>query len=477
VSERRESVPLILWQLNVCFMKRILSVRNLTVAGLVFGLAGCVTKPPAEDHSRLPSPARAAESAPPTSSPRPSEPALRITEPTGVLTLREALALALSENPELAAFAWQERVNEARILQAGLRHNPELGLQVEDVLGTGDFRDGREAQTTLQLSQVIELGKKRAARAEVASQSRGIMQSGYELKRVEVLGDVTQRFIRVVANQHALDLALTNRQLAADALRTVQERVTAGKGSALEERKAQVALAQGELLVEGARHELNAARKKLSASWRSTQPVFEKAEADLFARKPIPPFEGLVNRISNSPEIARWVSEKKLREAEVKLAEARRVPSVTVGGGIRRLEGPGDEAFVFSLSMPLQLFDRNQGGAAEARALLGRTEAEQKAAEVRLGMVLLGLYEEMAHDAHIMEGVQKEILPKAEDALAISREGFSQGRFSYLEVLDAQRTIFDVKQEYIRAATSYHQFLVELERLIGQPLEGGEPQR
>jgi cobalt-zinc-cadmium efflux system outer membrane protein len=454
-------------------MKRILSVRNLLVAGLVFGLAGCVTNRPAESTAR--SELNALN--PPADAIKLPEPAAPMKEPTGPLTLRDALALALTENPELAPFAWQARANEARILQAGLRHNPELGLQVEDVLGTGDFSGGQEAQITLQLSQVIELGGKRAARTEVASQARGVNKSEYELKRVEVLGDVAQRFIQVVANQHALDLALTNRQLAEDALRTVQERVTAGKGSALEERKAQVALARGELLVEGARHELNAARKKLAASWRSTQPVFERAEADLFARKPVPPFEGFASRISKSPEIVRWVSEKKLREAEIKLADARRVPNVTVGGGIRRLQGFDDQALVFGFSMPLQIFDRNQGGMAEARALLGRTEAEQKAAEVRLGIVLLGLYEEMVHDAHVMDGLQKEILPKGEDALAISREGFAQGRFSYLEVLDAQRTLFDIKQEYIRAATSYHQFLVELERLIGQPIEGGEPQK
>ncbi len=280
----------------------------------------------------------------------------------------------------------------------------------------------------------------------------------------------------MVANQHALDLALTNRQLTSDALRTVQERVKAGKGSALEERKAQVALARAELLVEGARHELSAARKKLVASWRTPQPVFERAEADLFARKRVPSFEGLVQRISKSPEIARWVSEKKLREAEIKLADARRVPNVTVWGGTRRLEGPSEQSFLLGFSMPLQIFDRNQGGAAEARALLGRTEAEQKAAEIRLGTVLLGLYEEMVLGLRLMEGLQKEILPKAEDAVAISRDGFAQGRFSYLEVLDAQRTLFDIKQEYIRAATSYHQFLVEMERLIGQPIEEGETQ-
>lgn len=455
-------------------MKRILSAKNVFAVCLISGLAGCATKPPAESRSNAPLPEQTGKSELPASAAKTPEPVARIAESTGVLTLRDALALALSENPELAPFAWQERANEARILQAGLRHNPELGLAVEDVLGTGDFKGGREAQITLQLSQVIELGGKRAARAELASQARGVTKSEYELKRVEVLGDVAQRFIQVVANQEVLALALTNRQLAADALRTVQERVTAGKGSALEESKAQVALARGELLVEGAQHELNAARKKLAASWRSTRPMFEKAEAELFAYTAVPPFEKFARHISSSPEIARWVSEKKLREAEVKLADARRTPNLTVGGGIRRLEGPGDEAFVFGVSMPLQLFDRNQGGIAEARALLGRTEAEQKAAEVRLSIVLLGLYEEMVHDAHIMEGVQKEILPKAENALAISREGFSQGRLSYLEVLDAQRTIFDVKQEYIQAATSYHQFLVELERLIGQPIEDGE---
>ena len=456
---------------RICF-----SVPGLSVGvGLIFVLAGCATNPPAESRPRSESQARSAALTPPADPPKPQEPVAPMKEPTGALTLRDALALALTENPELAPFAWQARANEARILQAGLRLNPELGVQVEDVLGTGDFQGFREAQTTLQLSQVIELGGKRSARRDVASQARGITTSEYELKRVEVLGDVTQRFIQVMANQHALDLALTNRQMAEDALRTVQERVTAGKGSALEERKAQVALARGELLVEGARHELSAARKKLAASWRSTRPVFEKAEADLFARKPVPSFEEFASRISKGPEIARWVSEKKLREAEIKLADARRVPNVAVGGGIRHLAGPGDVALVLGFSMPLQLFDRNQGGAAEARALLGRTEAEQKAAEVRLGMVLLGLHQEMAHDALVMEGLQKEVLPKAEDALAISREGFAQGRFSYLEVLDAQRTIFDVKQEYIRAATAYHQFLVEMERLIGQPIENGDP--
>ena len=172
-------------------MKRILSVRNFTVVGLILGLAGCVTKPPTESHARSESQAGGTASNPLANASQPSVPAPPMKEPTGALTLRDALALALTQNPELAPFAWQERANEARILQAGLRPNPQLDLQLEDVLGTGDFSGGQEAQITLQLSQAIELGGKRAARTELASRARGVTESEYEWKRVDVLGDVT----------------------------------------------------------------------------------------------------------------------------------------------------------------------------------------------------------------------------------------------------------------------------------------------
>ncbi|MEO6182225.1 MAG: TolC family protein [Verrucomicrobiota bacterium] len=445
------------------------SVAVSFATSLLSGLIGCASRPAAEHPANI-------DTCVPGASNNSSAAFAKkefsvMKEPVGVLILRDALSLTLQENPELAPFSWQERIDEARVLQAGLRQNPELGLEVEDVFGTGNFRGAREMQTTLQLSQVIELGGKRSARTDAATQARGVTKSDYELKRVEVLGDVAQRFIQVVADQHALDLTLTNRDLAVETLRIVQERMKAGKGSALEERKAQVALARGEVLVEGEKHKLRGSRKKLSISWRNPNPVFERAEADLFALKPIPAFEELVNRISKSPQLARFISEKKLREAEIKLADARRIPDITVGGGVRRLNGPDDHALVFSISAPLQLFDQNQGRRAEARALLGKTEAEQKAAEIRVGVVLAGLYEEMARDIHVLEGLQKQILPKAEDALAIAKDGYTQGRFSYLEVLDAQRTLFDIKQESIQTATSYHQFLVEMERLIGQPID------
>ncbi len=392
------------------------------------------------------------------------------------LTLADAVALALARNPELAPFAPRERASEARALQAGKPANPSLSLMVEDVLGTGAYGGAAQSQTTLQLSQVIELGGKRGARRAAAALHKGINDAEYESKRVEILALVTERFIGVVANQHSYELALTTRQLADDALRTVRERVKAGKGSALDEKKAEIVLARVDVLVEEVEHELNAARKMLAASWGG-EPSFERATADLFARPSIPPFEEIARRIANSPEMQRSVSEQNLRAAEIRLADARRMPDVSLDAGFRHLEATDDQTWVFGLSLPLPVFDRNQGGRAEARALLDATDAERSATEFRLRNVLLGFYEEVLHDAHVMEGLESRILPIAEDVLALSQEGYAQGRFSYLDVLDAQRTVFDVRQEHIRTATSFHQFLLEIERLTGQPIGGAATTR
>ena len=396
--------------------------------------------------------------------------ATTIEEPRDILKLKQALGLALEKNPTLAAFSWDIRVDEARLLQAGIMPNPELGIVTEDVLGTGDFGGIQEAQTTLQLSQIIELGNKRSARLRVASIARDLTSSTYEIKRIEVLSDVTEKFIHIIGDQYELNLAREATRLAEETLNAAQKRVQAGKASAIEEKRARVLLARSRILQEHVEHELLAARKRLSATWGNVNPIFSEAHADLYARREIPSFEQLVARIATSPEIARWATEKKLRDVEIQLAMAKRVPNVLFGGGVRRYERSDDHAFVLQLSMPLPLFDRNQGGIAEAQALRNKVDIEQNTTELCLHTVLFGLYQELKHAITELEAMQKEILPLAEEALILARRLFEQGKFSQLELLDTQRTLIEVKQENIRAAISYHQYILEIERLIGEPL-------
>lgn len=392
-------------------------------------------------------------------------------EPAGVLTLDQALALAVARSPDLAVFSWDIRSGDAKKLQAALRPNPEFSVAAEDFLGTGIYSGGRQAQTTLRLSQLIELGGKRSARLDVASEFRERAEAEYELKRVQVLADVTEKFIHVVADQHELRLSRDSVALAEDALRAARRRVRAGRASAMEESNARVALARGRVIEGHAEHELKVAKRRLAATWGSTEPAFGKATADLFARKPVPPYEQLADRIAGSPEIGRWVTEERLRAAEVRLADSKRVPDVEVQGGVRRLEGPREEGFVMQLSVPLPLFNRNQGESAETRALREKASAERGAAGVRLRTLVYGLYQELQHATTQLDILEREILPQAERSLAVAREGFAQGKLSQLELVAAQKTFVEVREEAIVAATAYHQNVLEIERLTGLPLD------
>jgi len=90
------------------------------------------------------------------------------SEPNDELTLRQALAAALVNNPQLIAFAWENRAREADALQAGLGPNPELELEIENFGGSGEVAGFQGAETTLALSQLVELGDKRRKRLAVA---------------------------------------------------------------------------------------------------------------------------------------------------------------------------------------------------------------------------------------------------------------------------------------------------------------------
>lgn len=392
-------------------------------------------------------------------------------EPTGPLTLPHALSLAFRRSPELAEFAWEIRASEARVLQAGLGPNPELSLLVEDVLGAGSFEGARQSQTTLEIGQLLELGGRRRARIEAASRSRDVASAEYEVKRADVLADVTRKFIQLLERQDLRGAAEADAALGRASLATVSKRIRAGAGSPLEEKKARIALARSEVALEDASHDLAVARHLLAATWGVSSDRFGAAEGDLYARHPVPSFDELLERLHSAPELLRRVSEIRLREAELRTAEAKKVPNLGLKGGARWLEGPEEESFLFGFSIPLPLFDRNQGGREEARAMIAKAQAAETTSETRLRATLFTLHQELLHAAHRLDSLEKDIVPRSEESVELSQEGFNRGAFSFLDLLDARRTLVEVKRERIEAAAAYRQFILEIERLVGGPLD------
>ena len=393
-------------------------------------------------------------------------------EPTGALALRDALALALLKNPELAAFSWEVRAAEAAALQASLPPNPELGLEVENVAGTRELRGFRSAEVTLSLGQAIELGGKRAKRTRAAALKAELAGWDYEAKRLDVLTETAKAFIEVLAGQEqaALDEELV--RLAEQTHKVASERVKAGKVSPIEEVRTRVALTTTRIELEQARRELETLRRRLAAHWGSTSPGFERAGGQLDRTDPTPSPEQLVRLLARNPDVARWAIEMAQRRATVAVEESKRVPDLTVSGGVRRFRETEDTAFVAGISIPVPLFDRNQGGLREARFGLAKAAEERRAAEVRAHTALAEAYQTLASALAQSAALKNDALPGAQAAFDAARAGYEQGKLTYLDVLDAQRTLFEARGQYIKALAAYHKAAADTERLIGQSLTG-----
>tara|TARA_B100000959_G_scaffold283058_1_gene351034 strand:+ start:4053 stop:5447 length:1395 start_codon:yes stop_codon:yes gene_type:complete len=396
---------------------------------------------------------------------------LEIKEPTGSVTLREAVALVLVKNPELATFSWEIRAREARILQAGLLPNPEITTEFQNVGGSGTYNGTNRAESTIQLSQLIELGGKRSKRKRVSFISRDLAWWDYKTKRLDVLTNATKSFIDVLAAQERLFLNKELVHLAEQVFDTVLERVKAGKVSPVEKIKAGVALSMTRIKWERAKRDMESALKRLAAAWGSSSPVFKKAQGNLYNIPSIQPLEQLVDSISKNPDIARWAAEMEKRRAAVEFEDSKKISNLTLSGGIRHFNDTSDNAFILGVSIPIPLFNRNQGSSMEARHKLAKAEKEQNASELRVRTSLVTAYQTLSTIHTEAMTLKNDILPGAGKAFDAVKEGFRFGKFSFLNVLDSQRTLFEAKSQHIEALTAFHKAVADMERLTGKGME------
>ncbi len=392
-------------------------------------------------------------------------------EPAGDITLRQALAAALLGNPGLAGYSWAVRAADARALQAKQIPNPEIEMELEGFGGVGDMAGFEAAETVLRLGQVLEIGGKRGKRTKVALLERDLEGWDYEARRLDVFAEATTAFIQVLANQERLAVAEESDRLARLMLDVVAERVKAGKVSPLEKTRAGVEAASTEIEVRRVKNDLAASRKLLAASWGSDRPVFGGVRGDLSRVEEVPPLDPLLARAAQGPEIARWGTEIDLRQASLAMEKSLAIPDLEIGAGVKRELESGHDTYILAVGFALPVFDRNQGGIREAECDLARAREERRAAEVTVSAEIMEAYQALASSHMEATSLGVTVLPGAERAFEATGEGYRQGKFSYLDVLDSQRTLFDVRAQYIDALEEYHRAATEMERLVGNRLD------
>jgi cobalt-zinc-cadmium efflux system outer membrane protein len=396
----------------------------------------------------------------------------------GDLTLHDAVHLMLQNNPELASFSKEIRAREGIKIQAGKYKNPELAVESEDI--NAKIRPGtRAAQfTTIRFSQLIELGGKRSARINAASIGQELADKNYESKRLELIARVANVFTKVLAGQEQLRLVEQSIQLAQKVVDSATKRVEAGKAPPIEETKAKVAFSTTGIELEQTRRDLVTARKQLSLLWGNPSPQFKKVLGDLESHIVIPSFEVLEQRIRENPIVLHSIKNIEQHKALLEIEKLRRIPDITVGAGVRQYTqgNPYETTALVNVSIPIPLFDLNQGNLQAANQRVGKAIDQQAATDLQLRSELTTAYEALSAAQNEIKVLHDEVLPGASSSFDIANKGYDLGRFSFLEMLDAQRTLFQNQVLYIRALANYHRLINEIERLIASPIDRVEDQ-
>lgn len=385
------------------------------------------------------------------------------------LNLATAIERTLLLSPRLQQFPYQQRALEAQKLQAGLPPNPQLQADLENVLGTGNSRGLAGAELTLSLSQLIEMGDKRQKRVDLVDAQSSQLQQQFERQRLDTLSDVTAKYLQALRVDALLTWNQRRIQIEQQALEVIQQRAAAGAVGQADVLRMQLLLERSESRQQQLNGERKLAYQQVAASW-GEKVDFAELEGQLQQLPTLPEQDTLEQAILHSPAFLQSHSLIRLREAQLRLSEAKSRSDFSFGAGIRRLEGQNDNALVFSFSMPLQLHDRNQGNIAAAHADYEAGVLQQQLTQTQLRMALLKIYQAMLNNHQQVDRLQQTLIPLTQELLKQTETGYQSGQYNVLQWIDAQSEAFIVERDLIEAQAAVHTQLLELERLTGMPL-------
>lgn len=391
------------------------------------------------------------------------------------MTLEEAVARALAQDPQLQAEQEGVSAAQARVRQAGGRPNPEIGLEVENILGTGGQRSLAGAEVTLGVTQKIELGGKRAARVSAAERNVDIAA----LTRAELERDVIVQAASIYAGaasasrtQAALKVQISDLERIVGLLK---RRAVAGAAPMADATRAEIDLLR-------ARADLDAAKAEAIAATGRLALVTGVSPGDLVLPTAAPADSGKVASydtleagLARHPRLARLAAIQRERAAQVSVETANAAPDLTVGLGVRRREGEDDTGFVVSAAMPLQVFDRNDGNIDAAKAELARGTAELDAGRRKLALEFQSAYADVTAACDRTQRLSRDIVPAAGRVLAEAENGFVKGRMNALVLLDAVKAKASAQIDAAQAGVQCARSRVTLLTLTGLQPATGKP--
>jgi outer membrane protein, heavy metal efflux system len=387
----------------------------------------------------------------------------------GALTLRGALERALASNPRLTAAERDVGIAEGRRIQSGAIANPELSVDVDNVAGSGIYRGGRALETQLQISQLIELPGKRAARIGAASAGLDSAAWQRQATRLEILSETAIAYFSVLGQQRRIQIFDEHVATLDRLTPLLQRRVDAGAASVAEIARGQVAADLIRADRERAKTLLSNARRDLAILMGTSTPQFGRVAGRLSASGSAPAFKTVLQAIDANPQLVRWSAVRVQREQELISSRLKAIPDARVGVGWKHERETGDNAVRVGLAVALPVWDQNRGDIFAAQQNLEKAHAEQAINKALLVSTAGRAYDTVTGSLREITLLRDSAIPNARRAADAIESGYTQGRFTLLELLDA---VSSVSQASLREQEAQQQFYIgiaTIEGLVGDP--------
>lgn len=391
------------------------------------------------------------------------------------LTLDQAIVNVLERSPALKAAGYESKAAAARIRTAKLPPGYHGSIELENFAGSGTRSGSDSLETTLSLSKVLELGDKSKLRGAVSHNKAMLLNNEQDAKRLDLLAETAKRFIEVITDQYRLVNAYDSIDIVKHTKQVVEKRVKAGKSATAELRRAKITLARSELELEHAKHKLETTRLKLAILWGEIPRAesllsFTSADAELFNIEQVGPFKSLVTLLERNPDLVRFATEKRLAQSRTLLARSAARSDIEISGGVRHFNATDDTALVLSLNVPFGSSSRATSNIKETEMMALRDPHVYEQQRLTLYSTLFELHQEIKHAFDAVTALGETIIPQAEQALKDYEKGYAAGRYSFLELTEAQQLLLDLKLEKVVAASDYHRYRIEIDRLTGAGL-------
>lgn len=398
--------------------------------------------------------------------------AIVISEP---VTFERAFQWALQHSPSGSLLEALQEFADGQIEEAGYKPNPSVGVEIENVLGTGKFEGFDGYEVTLGIYQLIERGEKRKKRSELAIRSKEILRWDHEEAIANLRFAVLQAFSNALVAQKNVELQEELLELEKASEAEVARRANAAIASSIEVSQAKLATMQQAFRFGSSQRQLREAKIILSSLWNRQNFVDFTLAGQLEIETPLPDLSTLIELVDAVPSIARFGPEREAQEVALDLERAKSKADYKLFGGARYLrEGRGDASFVVGLEMPWQIRNKNEGNIRSAMSRLRVLDSRRRVVRQQAVAEISVNYSELASSIEEWKNLSENLLPSAEAALAETEIGYERGIVPLLNVLEARKSLFGIRTAMLESIGRYLNARAEIERLTRPAFTNGK---